>query len=445
MSTVTLRWIGDLDQDKREQAGCVSSSSDQYRPKKIELKPGQKEIRIGRINTKMPPDYPIESCINSRMISRNHATIERSAKGGSMLYDHSMNGTYVNYTRVIGGVTLKHGDIVCFGHLNGANLKPGEKVSLFYSDLKYQVELSDAPPSKETPANTGSVKKRKSHMAHSGSTVSSTQRSEEDDDASGDSGDNAKRSKSSADFIETALTLKLKLDCLDDAEPVKSVSSSIQTLFKPIQIGRPIVRVAPVPSSSFYRPWYRLKAISNGNKSNSFTVSTDPWIPVNPKRFQLSVLEDPNQWVRDYLWPVIEDQDPEKSDVSNQPDAPTIPSPTESENCLCMDPVYTPPSIDGQSVREKIKFSITHRGQWLRVILCLDTTVTPSDSFTVSTDPWIPVNPKRFQLSVLEDPNQWVRDYLWPVIEDQDPEKSDVSNQPDAPTIPSPSQPTVLT
>ncbi|RTG82702.1 uncharacterized protein DC041_0007108 [Schistosoma bovis] len=139
MSTVTLRWIGDLDQDKREQAGCVSSSSDQYRPKKIELKPGQKEIRIGRINTKIPPDYPIESCINSRMISRNHATIERSAKGGSILYDHSMNGTYVNYTRVMGGVTLKHGDIVCFGHLNGANLKPGEPVALFYSDLKYRV------------------------------------------------------------------------------------------------------------------------------------------------------------------------------------------------------------------------------------------------------------------------------------------------------------------
>ncbi|THD21221.1 hypothetical protein D915_008144 [Fasciola hepatica] len=189
----------------------------------------------------------------------------------------------------------------------------------------------------------------------------------------------------SQDFIETALTLKLKLDCLDDAEPVKSVPSSIQTLFKPIQIGRPIVRVAPVSSSSFYRPWYRLKSISAENKS------------------------------------------------------------TESENCLCMDPVYTPPSTDGQSIREKIKFSITHRGQWLRVILCLDTTVTPSDSFTVSTDPWIPVNPKRFQLSVLEDPNQWVRDYLWPVIEDQDPENSDVSNQPDAPTIPSPSQPTDLT
>ncbi|GAA52192.1 hypothetical protein CLF_107491 [Clonorchis sinensis] len=196
MSTVTLRWIGDLDQDKREQAGCVSSSSDQYRPKKIELKPGQKEIRIGRINTKNPPDYPIESCINNRMISRNHATIERSARGGSILYDHSMNGTYVNYTRVIGGVTLKHGDIVCFGHLNGANLKPGEKVSLFYSDLKYRVELSDASPSKDTSTKESGSKKRKSHPAQAGSTVSSTQRSDGEDDMSDDSAPDLKRPKS---------------------------------------------------------------------------------------------------------------------------------------------------------------------------------------------------------------------------------------------------------
>ncbi|XP_018645932.1 hypothetical protein Smp_163540 [Schistosoma mansoni] len=196
MSTVTLRWIGDLDQDKREQAGCVSSSSDQYRPKKIELKPGQKEIRIGRINTKIPPDYPIESCINSRMISRNHATIERSAKGGSILYDHSMNGTYVNYTRVMGGVTLKHGDIVCFGHLNGANLKPGEPVALFYSDLKYRVELSDSP-TKENVV-TGTTKKRKSYPAQPGSTVSSTQRSDGEDDSIGSSDEStdAKRPRS---------------------------------------------------------------------------------------------------------------------------------------------------------------------------------------------------------------------------------------------------------
>ncbi|KAF5399543.1 hypothetical protein PHET_07515 [Paragonimus heterotremus] len=206
MSTVTLRWIGDLDQDKREQAGCVSSSSDQYRPKKIELKPGQKEIRIGRINTKNPPDYPIESCINNRMISRNHATIERSAKGGSILYDHSMNGTYVNYTRVLGGVTLKHGDIVCFGHLNGANLKPGEKVSLFYSDLKYKVELSDTSPSKDTSIGSAVVKKRKPNPPQAGSTVSSTQRSDWEDEASDDSGDDPKRIKTASGTPATART-----------------------------------------------------------------------------------------------------------------------------------------------------------------------------------------------------------------------------------------------
>ncbi|CAH8834644.1 unnamed protein product [Trichobilharzia szidati] len=133
------------------------------------------------------------------MISRNHATIERSAKGGSILYDHSMNGTYVNYTRVMGGVTLKHGDIVCFGHLNGANLKPGEPVALFYSDLKYRVELSDSPAKESVTA--GTTKKRKSYPAQPGSTVSSTQRSDGEDDSIGSSDDesvDAKRPRSNA-------------------------------------------------------------------------------------------------------------------------------------------------------------------------------------------------------------------------------------------------------
>ncbi|VDN15359.1 unnamed protein product [Dibothriocephalus latus] len=107
MSSVTLMWVGDLNQDRKMQ-GLSTKVSD-------------------------------ENCINKRMISRNHATIERLLNGGFMLYDHSMNGTYINYMRVSGGVTLKHGDIVCFGHLNGANLKPGEDVAPFFSDLKYQV------------------------------------------------------------------------------------------------------------------------------------------------------------------------------------------------------------------------------------------------------------------------------------------------------------------
>ncbi|VUZ49862.1 unnamed protein product [Hymenolepis diminuta] len=83
------------------------------------------------------------------MISRNHATIERLPDGGFILYDHSMNGTYVNYVRVSGGVTLKNGDIVCFGHLNGANLKPGDGVVPFFSDLKYQAFVG---PTKQVAA-----------------------------------------------------------------------------------------------------------------------------------------------------------------------------------------------------------------------------------------------------------------------------------------------------
>ncbi|VDL97800.1 unnamed protein product [Schistocephalus solidus] len=139
MSSVTLMWVGDLNQDRKMQGLSTKVSDEKFRPKIIELKEGQKEIRIGRLNSTNPPHYTIESCINKRMISRNHATIERLLNGGFMLYDHSMNGTYINYMRVSGGVPLKHGDIVCFGHLNGANLKPGEDVAPFFSDLKYQV------------------------------------------------------------------------------------------------------------------------------------------------------------------------------------------------------------------------------------------------------------------------------------------------------------------
>lgn len=134
-------WIGDLDKDKRMAGTSMKLSDERLRPKYIELKEDQKEIRIGRLNSTNPPNYVIESCINKRMISRNHATIERLPDGGFILYDHSMNGTYVNYVRVSGGVTLKNGDIVCFGHLNGANLKPGDGVVPFFSDLKYQASF----------------------------------------------------------------------------------------------------------------------------------------------------------------------------------------------------------------------------------------------------------------------------------------------------------------
>ncbi|VEL27997.1 unnamed protein product, partial [Protopolystoma xenopodis] len=195
MTSVSLVWIGDLDQDKRQAASYNSISNEKYRPKRIELKPSQKEIRIGRINSKNPPDYPIESCINSRMISRNHATIERLSKGGCMLYDHSMNGTYINYTRVTGGAILKHGDIICFGHLNGANLKPGETVSSFYSDLKYKVELSTPSPNKNSSA-VGATATTVSKRKRRASGVSSNQRSDGDDDDNDD--DDVSRSEDDA-------------------------------------------------------------------------------------------------------------------------------------------------------------------------------------------------------------------------------------------------------
>uniref|UniRef100_A0A0X3PX69 FHA domain-containing protein n=1 Tax=Schistocephalus solidus TaxID=70667 RepID=A0A0X3PX69_SCHSO len=170
MSSVTLMWVGDLNQDRKMQGLSTKVSDEKFRPKIIELKEGQKEIRIGRLNSTNPPHYTIESCINKRMISRNHATIERLLNGGFMLYDHSMNGTYINYMRVSGGVPLKHGDIVCFGHLNGANLKPGEDVAPFFSDLKYQVYLGNPNQTKDSSCpDSTPVGKRQRQTSQSGS------------------------------------------------------------------------------------------------------------------------------------------------------------------------------------------------------------------------------------------------------------------------------------
>lgn len=144
MSILQFIWVGDLDESKTQRLQNPQALSyDRCHPKKMVVRQDKKETRIGRKNSKMPPDYALESAVSNRMISRNHVTIERLSKGNYMLYDHSLNGTYVNFVRVIGGTILKHEDVVCFGHINGANIKPGESVTPFATDLKYRVEIID--------------------------------------------------------------------------------------------------------------------------------------------------------------------------------------------------------------------------------------------------------------------------------------------------------------
>ncbi|MFH4980034.1 hypothetical protein AB6A40_006743 [Gnathostoma spinigerum] len=74
-------------------------------------------------------DVVLTSTVHSNMISRVHSTIEARQEKGRIAYylvDKSLNGTYINDYRAKDGPTeLKPGDIIKFGHINGAAIKPG--------------------------------------------------------------------------------------------------------------------------------------------------------------------------------------------------------------------------------------------------------------------------------------------------------------------------------
>lgn len=89
-------------------------------------------------------DYYLDSKSYAQLISRQHATIRFSPdETGSMVYqisDTSLNGTYVNDVRVNGERSLKEGDVIMFGHLNGVNVKPGEYAPQRTSEFKFRFE-----------------------------------------------------------------------------------------------------------------------------------------------------------------------------------------------------------------------------------------------------------------------------------------------------------------
>ncbi|VDL57941.1 unnamed protein product [Hymenolepis diminuta] len=53
-------WIGDLDKDKRMAGTSMKLSDERLRPKYIELKEDQKEIRIGLLNSTSPPNPAVK-------------------------------------------------------------------------------------------------------------------------------------------------------------------------------------------------------------------------------------------------------------------------------------------------------------------------------------------------------------------------------------------------
>uniref|UniRef100_A0A0N5B1H5 FHA domain-containing protein n=1 Tax=Syphacia muris TaxID=451379 RepID=A0A0N5B1H5_9BILA len=113
-----------LHQLRRLKLGCDTrtQSSATFDEETILLK---ETTRIGR-----NPDAVdvILNSVHSNMISRLHSVIELKQEKGQhsyVLIDKSLNGTYINDYRAKGPTQLKAGDIIKFGHVNGAAIKPG--------------------------------------------------------------------------------------------------------------------------------------------------------------------------------------------------------------------------------------------------------------------------------------------------------------------------------
>lgn len=104
--------------------------------------------RVGRLSRSQPAHLVLFSTVNPRMISRLHTEF-RLQKGACYLVDHSLNGTYLNYRRPDTAELLKPGDVICFGHVNGYNIKAGESVPVFKSELKFVFESTVAEDSGE--------------------------------------------------------------------------------------------------------------------------------------------------------------------------------------------------------------------------------------------------------------------------------------------------------
>ena len=87
----------------------------------------------------------MDSSKNKALISRIHARISRSEtpNGGDVfkIQDVSLNGTYVNDLKISSEALLTPGDVVTFGHVQGACLESGNCYKQLNSEFKFLVCL----------------------------------------------------------------------------------------------------------------------------------------------------------------------------------------------------------------------------------------------------------------------------------------------------------------
>lgn len=85
-------------------------------------------------------DHYLDSLELSYFISRWHAEVhfvEDDQCGKYMLRDNSLNGTYVNGSRVKGDRALEVGDVVMFGHPHGKDIYPGQPAT-YVTDSEFE-------------------------------------------------------------------------------------------------------------------------------------------------------------------------------------------------------------------------------------------------------------------------------------------------------------------
>ncbi|KHJ96131.1 hypothetical protein OESDEN_03911, partial [Oesophagostomum dentatum] len=82
------------------------------------------------------------------MISRDHADII-GVKGASgriekyQINDRSLNGTYINDQRVNSTMQIMEGDVIKFGHMNGAAVRPGQTAPQANAEFAFMVERAN--------------------------------------------------------------------------------------------------------------------------------------------------------------------------------------------------------------------------------------------------------------------------------------------------------------
>ncbi|VUZ43204.1 unnamed protein product [Hymenolepis diminuta] len=141
MSVLHLYLINDLIKEEDIHPSLVGNM---HMPIHMELSEGCSTIAMGRSNSNRNINYKISTLAGRHIISRIHSVITRDSYDNAFhIWDYSINGTFVNYKRVNGTMVLNDGDIVTFGHPQGASIMEGWTVIPYRWDLKYKVVIQE--------------------------------------------------------------------------------------------------------------------------------------------------------------------------------------------------------------------------------------------------------------------------------------------------------------